>query len=61
LDDFPEDGLSNTFAAALAARLPVPCFIVESPLAEKSMASAIAEDGTISRAKWNVVSHLQLV
>jgi hypothetical protein len=35
LDALPEDGLSNTLAAAFAARLPVPCFIVKSPLTEK--------------------------
>lgn len=51
LDALPEEGLSNTLAAALAARLPVPCFIVESPLTENHTAPAVTEDGIISGAK----------
>jgi hypothetical protein len=51
LDALPEEGLSNTLAAAFAARLPVPRFIVKSPLTEKSTACCRCEKRTISEAK----------
>lgn len=49
LDALPEEGSSNTLAAPLAARLPVPCFIVKSPAYENQGFAAAEDTHTLPR------------